>query len=236
MTFGFDCKSENGAAIVGETGSIIFDSWFHCSEKVSLYDSNNRLIETKHFPHPRTGYEYEITEVSRCLNMGLTESPLVPHSGTREVMVMIDRIKKIIGLSYPDENSFDAVQEGAFLQGKTESKNEIEIIAVVDGVTAGMAGIEAIGSKYKVRHRADFGISVDKQFWGLGIGSELMNACIECARKAGYVQLELNVVAENEKAISLYKKAGFVEYGRNPKGFNSRTAGFQELIFMRLEL
>ncbi|MDD6021242.1 MAG: GNAT family N-acetyltransferase [Oscillospiraceae bacterium] len=139
-------------------------------------------------------------------------------------------------LSYPDENSFDAVQEGAFLQGKTESKNEIEIIAVVDGVTAGMAGIEAIGSKYKVRHRADFGISVDKQFWGLGIGSELMNACIECARKAGYVQLELNVVAENEKAISLYKKAGFVEYGRNPKGFNSRTAGFQELIFMRLEL
>lgn len=105
MTFGFDCKSENAASIVGETGSIVFDSWFHCSEKVSLYDSNNRLIETKHFPHPRTGYEYEIMEVDRCLNMGLTESPLVPHSDTRAVMVMIDRIKEKIGLSYPDENT-----------------------------------------------------------------------------------------------------------------------------------
>lgn len=106
MTFGFDCKSENGASIVGESGTIVFDSWFHCSDKVSLYDSNNRLIETKHFPHPRTGYEYEIMEVDRCLKAGLTESPLVPHSDTRAVMVMIDRIKEKIGLSYPDEDTF----------------------------------------------------------------------------------------------------------------------------------
>jgi hypothetical protein len=29
---------------------------------------------------------------------------------------------------------------------------------------------------------------------------------------------------------------GFVEYGRNPKGFRSRTTGWQELVLMRLEL
>ena len=133
-------------------------------------------------------------------------------------------------LSYPDENSFDAVQEGQFLKEKTESKNEIEIIAVIDGV------IEAIGSKYKVKHRAEFGISVAKAFWGLGIGRALMEACIECARKAGYIQLELNAVLDNRRAISMYESAGFVEYGRNPKGFNSRTGGFQEVVYMRLEL
>ena len=63
-----------------------------------------------------------------------------------------------------------------------------------------------------------------------------MEACIECAEKAGYVQLELNVVAENTRAVSLYKKLGFVEYGRNPKGFHSRISGFQEVIYMLLEL
>ena len=63
-----------------------------------------------------------------------------------------------------------------------------------------------------------------------------MEACIKCAKEAGYVQLELNVVAENTRAISLYKKEGFVEYGRNPKGFKSRTSGFQEVIYMLLEL
>ena len=139
-------------------------------------------------------------------------------------------------LSYPDENSFDAVQEGQFLKEKTESKNEIEIIAVIDGVVAGTAGIEAIGSKYKVMHRAEFGISVAKAFWGLGIGRALMEACIECARKAGYIQLELNAVFDNRRAISMYESAGFVEYGRNPKGFKSRTDGFQEVVYMRLEL
>lgn len=139
-------------------------------------------------------------------------------------------------LSYPDENSFDALQEGQFLKQKTESENEIELIAVVSQTVVGTAGIEAVGTKYKVRHRAEFGISVAKEFWGLGIGQALMEACIECARAAGYIQLELSVVAENARALSMYQKAGFVEYGRNPKGFRSRTTGFQELVYMRLEL
>jgi RimJ/RimL family protein N-acetyltransferase len=139
-------------------------------------------------------------------------------------------------LSYPDENTFDSKQESKFLKEKSESENEIEIIAVVDNIVAGTAGLEAIGTKYKVRHRAEFGISIAKEFWGLGIGWALINACIECAGNAGYTQLELSVVAENTRAISMYERAGFVEFGRNPKGFNSRTAGFQELIYMRREL
>ena len=139
-------------------------------------------------------------------------------------------------LSYPDENRFDAMQEGRLLKEKSESENEIEILAVVDNVVIGTAGIEAAGTKYKVRHRAEFGISVAKEFWGLGIGQALTAACIECARAAGYIQLELNVAAGNTRAVALYQKAGFVEYGRNPKGFRSRTAGFQEIIHMRLEL
>ena len=67
----------------------------------------------------------------------------------------------------------------------------------------GTAGIEAVGKKYKVMHHT------------------------------GYVQLELSVVADNTRVISMYQRAGFVEYGRNPKGFYSRTAGFQEVVSMR---
>lgn len=139
-------------------------------------------------------------------------------------------------LTYPEENCLDAAKESQFLKEKAESHNEIEIVAQVGGVIVGTAGIEAVGKKYKVRHRADFGISVAKKYWGLGIGQALMASCIECARKAGYIQLELSVVAGNERALAMYKKAGFTEYGRNPKGFNSRLTGFQEVIYMRLEL
>ena len=94
-------------------------------------------------------------------------------------------------LSYPDENSFDVVQESRFLKEKSERDNEIEILAVVNNDVVGTAG---------------------------------------------YVQLELNVVSDNTRAISMYEKVGFQEYGRNPKGFHSRITGFQEVVYMRLEL
>ena len=59
--------------------------------------------------------------------------------------------------------------------------------------------------------------------FGLGI-----DCCIETVekRKQKYIT----------RAFSMYEKAGFIEYGRNPKGFNSRKTGFQEVIHMRLEL
>ena len=139
-------------------------------------------------------------------------------------------------LSYSDENSYNAEEEAAFLDGKTNSDNEIEILALVDGKIVGMAGIESVGAKHKVRHRAEFGISIAKDYWGLGLGRALTSACIQCAKAAGYIQMELDVVADNERAMSMYKSLGFTEYGRNPKGFNSRFCGFQELVYMRLEL
>ena len=139
-------------------------------------------------------------------------------------------------LSYPDENSYNVEQEAEFLEKKENSADEIELCAVVDGYTAGTAGIEAVGRKDKVKHRAKLGISVEKNYWGRGIGGALTAACIECAKMAGYLQLELTVVADNSAAIELYKKFGFSEYGCDPKGFRSRTNGWQAVMLMRLWL
>ena len=138
-------------------------------------------------------------------------------------------------LTYPGEHSYTAQQEADFLKEKTDSADEIELLAELDGVIVGSAGIGCVGRREKTRHRAEFGISVDKAYWGLGIGRALTEACIECAKKAGYAQLELEVVAENRSAIGLYESVGFVEYGRNPKGFRSRLTGWQEVVLMRLE-
>ena len=139
-------------------------------------------------------------------------------------------------LSYPDEITFTAEEEADFLQKKTDSENEIELFAEIDGVIIGMAGIEQKSPKSKLRHRCEFGISIDKSYWGLGIGRALTEACIECAGKAGYEQMELEVVADNERAVRMYERAGFTEYGRNPRDFKSRLSGYQEVIYMRKEL
>ena len=139
-------------------------------------------------------------------------------------------------LTYPEEHSYTAEDEAELLRRKTDSADEIELLAFVDGAIVGSAGVTCVARKKKTRHRAEFGISVDKAYWGLGIGRALTEACIECAGAAGYVQLELEAVAENKSALALYRSVGFQEYGRNPKGFRSRLTGWQELVLMRLEL
>ena len=138
--------------------------------------------------------------------------------------------------TYPEDVHFTLEQEEAYLRQKEESGRDAALVAEVDGKIAGTAGINGIGAAEKTRHRASFGISIARAWWGLGIGRALTEACIECAGSAGYLQLELEVVSDNNRAMELYKSAGFVEYGRNPKGFLSRHSGWQENVLMRLEL
>lgn len=137
--------------------------------------------------------------------------------------------------SYKDEATFDATFERQFLIDKESSDREVYLCAIIDGRIVGTAGVDSKGEN-KVRHRAEFGIGIDKDFWGMGIGRALTIACIACAKEAGYSQLELEVVSDNSAAIALYKSIGFVEFGRNPRGFISRYMGWQELVSMRLEL
>ena len=139
-------------------------------------------------------------------------------------------------LSYPDEQGTDEEREARLLEETERSGNEVELVAILDGRIVGSAGVAAAGSRRKVAHRARFRISVLQEYWGMGIGRVLMESCIDCARRAGYTQLELDVVADNERAMSLYRRAGFEEYGRNPRGYRSASAGYQELLHMRLEL
>ena len=139
-------------------------------------------------------------------------------------------------LSYPDEQSVDDEQEARSLAETERSDNGVELVAVLGGRIVGSAGITAVGGRRKVVHRARFGISILKEYWGMGIGRMMMEASIDCARRAGYAQLELEVVVGNERAVSLYRCAGFEEYGRNPRGYRSAVAGYQELVHMRLEL
>ena len=139
-------------------------------------------------------------------------------------------------LSYPDECTMTAEEEAAFLQKEKESPREVYIVAVVDGKIVGSAGIESKGERFKIAHRAEFGVSVDEAYWSLGVGKGLIAAVIECAKEIGYTQIELGAISDNERAIALYKKIGFTEYGSNPRGFRERSGGYRTMLSMRLEL
>lgn len=100
---GFELQLKNNAIISGSNGFITFGDYFHCTEEVALYDLNGSLIESVSFPDKINGYEYEIVEVNRCLREKLSESPLVPHNGTADVMRIMDECRKQWGMVFPGE-------------------------------------------------------------------------------------------------------------------------------------
>ena len=57
-------------------------------------------------------------------------------------------------------------------------------------------------------------MSVRKQYWGLGIGSLMLDALIAWARDTQIIKkINLRVRTDNQRAIALYERKGFVFEG-----------------------
>mgnify|MGYP002237706088 FL=1 len=64
-----------------------------------------------------------------------------------------------------------------------------------------MASVLPVSDSHeRYRHRGGFGISVLQGYWNQGIASLLIPRVLECAHQAGYEQVELEVLTDNEKA------------------------------------
>ncbi len=69
--------------------------------------------------------------------------------------------------------------------------------------------------RQRIAHHAELALSVKKAYWGLGIGSCMMQKIINFSRSNNITEiLHLGVKADNLAAINLYKKMGFVQIGR----------------------
>ena len=91
------------AAISGTLGRIELPAPFFRPAELLLYRGDDDEPETVAAPYLGLGYAHEAQEAMRCLRAGLLESPLVPWSGTLEVMDTLDAVRAQIGVSYPGE-------------------------------------------------------------------------------------------------------------------------------------
>ncbi|MFE1630606.1 GNAT family N-acetyltransferase [Brevibacillus reuszeri] len=90
----------------------------------------------------------------------------------------------------------------------TESPRNLFLVAVVHNRIVGFSRCEGINLK-RFAHKVEFGVCVLKEFWGHGIGKNLLKQSIKWADAAGIKKMTLSVVETNEKAIDLYKRLGF---------------------------
>jgi putative acetyltransferase len=103
-------------------------------------------------------------------------------------------------------------------------------VAVVDGVVIGMAGLH-VGTG-KLRHTGSLGMMVHDQFQGRGIGRQLLAALLDVADNyLGLTRVQLEVFADNVRAIRLYESMGFEHEGRQRKAV-WRHGEHQDVLMM----
>lgn len=85
------------------------------------------------------------------------------------------------------------------------------------GALAGMVGLECT-SRAKERHKGMVvAMYVSREAAGRGLGRELLQALVLHARAIGLTDLVLTVTEGNSSAIRLYREAGFVAFGTEPR-------------------
>jgi predicted dehydrogenase len=58
---------------------------------------------TERFEVVGRGYTYELREVTRCIQQGLTESPVMPLEDSVNVMRLFDGVRAQLGITYPND-------------------------------------------------------------------------------------------------------------------------------------
>ena len=111
-------------------------------------------------------------------------------------------------LRTPEECDMPMDAERAFLQSILDSETAVMILCMVDGRIAGNCQISR-KNRAKNCHRASVAIALYREFWGLGIGTAMFEAMIALAKNWGLMQLELEVIEGNQRAMALYRKMGF---------------------------
>ena len=112
-----------------------------------------------------------------------------------------------------NEFELSEAEEADFLKKCHASNNELYLLATIQDQIVGTIHLAA-GKRARVRHSGEFGISILKAYWGLGIGGLLLEALIQWAKATNIIKkINLKVRGDNERAIALYKRKGFTHEG-----------------------
>lgn len=139
-------------------------------------------------------------------------------------------------IRYEDEWTITPEQEAAYLKKTEDDPKGLMLGAFAGESLVGIGSFLPSAAVDRARHRATLGVCVLKAYWGRGIGTALMQTLIDEVRKTAAEQLELEVVSTNERAIRLYERFGFAEFGRHPRKLKYRDGAYADMVLMMLDL
>jgi RimJ/RimL family protein N-acetyltransferase len=154
-----------------------------------------------------------------------------------EVADALRVIEFVTGFVYEEE--YVPLSEGEFnptleeeeqqLSDYIERANCLFLVAEYEGKI--VANINVNGNQRKILyHTAVFGMGMRKDWQSCGLGTALLQAAIDWGRTNPELEiLFLQVYADNQAGLALYRKMGFVEHGRVPNFFKQNGRYHDEI-------
>ncbi len=123
--------------------------------------------------------------------------------------------------TFQDESAYSGTLQPPFASREVWRKRLAEmpegdfmLVALVDGQVVGNAGLHAAGKSPRRAHAMHLGMAVRQEWQGKGVGTALMRALTTLADGwLNVFRIELTVYTDNERALALYRKFGFVVEG-----------------------
>ncbi|MGE7632533.1 N-acetyltransferase family protein [Bacillus paramycoides] len=106
------------------------------------------------------------------------------------------------------EGFIDMVGFQQIIKTDTEKPRNLFLIVEVHNRIVGFSRCEGSDLK-RLSHKVEFGVCILKEYWGYGIGKNLLQKSINWADANEVKKIALQVLETNDKAIQLYKKLGF---------------------------
>ncbi|MGR3778631.1 GNAT family N-acetyltransferase [Bacillus paramycoides] len=106
------------------------------------------------------------------------------------------------------EGYIDTIGFQQIIKTDSEKMKNLFLVAEVHNHIVGFS--RCVGSDLKrLSHKVEFGVCILKEYWGYGIGKNLLQKSINWADANEVKKIALQVLETNDKAIQLYKKLGF---------------------------
>jgi putative acetyltransferase len=128
-----------------------------------------------------------------------------------EVHAQPNALRGTLQLPFPSEEMWKKRLEAS-------GDEKFMLVACIEGEIVAMGGLDLFPKSPRRRHAGHIGLAVHDKWQSKGVGSALMKALIEVADNwLNLSRLELSVFTDNEAALKLYKKLGFVVEGTHKK-------------------
>jgi ribosomal protein S18 acetylase RimI-like enzyme len=131
---------------------------------------------------------------------------------------------------------FEAEQTAAFFRQRLTNNTVFALweprgLTGKSGSARGMVGIGPCKSPQEKHKAFLWGMYVEADLRGSGLGSELLQTALDVAAQQ-IEQVLLTVTSSNTAALNFYRHAGFEEYGKEPRSLKLADSGYEAEILM----